>query len=186
MFDGYDDYISIGNGTDFNITSEITLACRVKVTRFTAAWQPILTKGKYSWRLIREANRQGIEFACTGLDVPGTVWGNVCGTTSVDDGQWHHIAGVCDGSELRLYIDGLLDASIHCSGRINSRSDPVLIAANSNDPFSESDLNSWYGFIQDVRVYSYALTPEEVAAVSSGAGPGPLARPRSVAGKAVE
>jgi serine/threonine protein kinase len=185
-FDGYDDYISIDNGADFNITSEITLACRVKVTRFTAAWQPILTKGNYSWRLIRAANRQSIEFACTGLDVPGTVWGNVCGTTPVDDGQWHHIAGVCDGNELRLYIDGLLDASIHCSGRINSRSDPVLIAANSNDPLSELDLNPWYGSIQDVRVYSYALTPEEVAAVSSGAGPDPLARPESAAKKSGE
>jgi len=185
MFDGYD-YISVGSGTDFDIVSEITLACRVKVTRFTTAWQPILTKGNYSWRLIREANRRGIEFACTGLDVPGTVWGNVCGTTPVDDGQWHHIAGVCDGSELRLYIDGLLDASIHCSGRINSRSDPVLIAANSNDPFSESDLDPWCGFIQDVRVYSYALTPEEGAAVSNGAGPGPLARPRSTAEAANE
>ncbi len=185
-FDGWDDYILVGNGPDFDITSEITLACRVKVTQFTAAWQPILTKGNYSWRLIREANRRGIEFACTGLDVPGTVWGNVCGTTPVDDGQWHHIAGVCDGNRLCLYIDGLLDASIHCSGRINSRSDPVLIAANSNDPLSKSDLDPWCGFIQDIRVYSYALTPEEVAAVSSGAGPGPLARPRSSAEEADE
>jgi len=153
----------------------------VKVTRFTTAWQPILTKGNYSWRLIRAADHRSIEFACTGLDVPGTVWGNVSGTTPVDDGQWHHIAGVCDGNRLCLYIDGLLDASIHCSGRINNRSDPVLIAANSNDPLSGSDLDPWCGFIQDVRVYSYALTPKEVAAVSSGAGPGPLARPGSTA-----
>ncbi|HNU29046.1 MAG TPA: protein kinase [Sedimentisphaerales bacterium] len=185
-FDGRDDYISVGNQADFDITSEITLACRVKVDEFTAPWQPILTKGNYSWRLQRAGEERGIEFACTGLRVPGTVWGNVSGKTPVDDGQWHHIAGVCDGSRLYLYIDGRLDTSIHCSGSINVRSDPVLIGAASNDSLSVSNRRPWRGSIQDVRVYSYALTPEEVTAVYNGVGPGLLARPGPVAEEAGE
>jgi hypothetical protein len=68
-----------------------------------------------------------------------TTWGNVYGNRIVDDGQSHHIAGVCDGSRLYLYVDGHLDASIDCSGRINSRDDPVLIGANSNDSLSQPD-----------------------------------------------
>ncbi|MBP7053250.1 MAG: protein kinase [Phycisphaerae bacterium] len=186
VFDGWDDYISVGNQPDFDITSQITLACRVKVDEFTVPWQPILTKGNYSWRLIRAGANGGIEFACTGLRVPGTVWGNVSGETPVDDGQWHHIAGVCDGSRLYLYIDGRLDASINCSGSINVRSDPVLIGGESNDPLSVSNRRPWRGSIQDVRVYSYALTPEEVTAVYHGVGPGPLARPGPVAKDARE
>jgi hypothetical protein len=182
-FDGQDDYVSIADEADFNITSEITLACRVRVDEFTAVWQPILTKGNYSWRLIRAGSEGGIEFACTGLDVPGAVWGNVSGRIPVDNGQWHHIAGVCDGSRLYLYIDGDLDASINCSGRINIRSDPVRIGAMSGNSLSEPGRKPWCGFVQDVRVYSYALTPEEIMAVSAGAGPGPLVRPVSAAGK---
>jgi WD40 repeat protein/serine/threonine protein kinase len=176
-FDGQDDYVYVGNGADFNITSEITLACRIKVDKFTSPWQPIITKDTYSWRLQRAGHGRSIEFACTGTKVEGTAWGNVCGSMIVDDGQWHHIAGVCDGNKLYLYVDGDLDASVDCSGRINARSDPVLIGAWPSDPIQRAGMKPWCGCLDDVRVYSYALTPTEVRAICIGDGPGPLSRP---------
>jgi hypothetical protein len=38
----------------------------------------------------------------------------------------------------------------------------------------------WNGLIDDVRVYSYALTSDEVQALYEGRGPGPLPRPKWV------
>jgi WD40 repeat protein/predicted Ser/Thr protein kinase len=184
--DGQDDYIYVGHQADFNISSEITLTCRIKVDKFTSPWQPIITKGPLAWRLIRAGHQGSIEFACTGLEVQGTKWGNVYGKTVVDDGRWHHIAGVCDGSRLYLYIDGKLDAWTHCTGRINTRDDPVLIGANSNDSLSQPDSRPWFGCIDDVRVYSYALKPEEIEAVCAGDGPCPLPRPEWLIEKAEE
>jgi|GEM_PF-530593 len=173
--DGQDDYVYIGDEPDFDMTSEITLACRVRVNRFTRLWQPIITKGNRAWRLIRAANERHVEFACTGMTVEGTSWGNLSGKTPIDDDRWHRVVGVCDGRRLYLYVDGLLDCSVECSGKMNSTTDPVLIGANAVDPIP--DQPCWSGLIDDVRIYSYALTSREVKALCAGGGPGPLARP---------
>ena len=46
-------------------------------------------------------------------------------------GQWHHIAGVYDGSYVYLYIDGNLVAqSDEINGNINQTSYPLRIASN--------------------------------------------------------
>lgn len=36
---------------------------------------------------------------------------SVTGSTILSDGEWHHVAGVFDGLELRIYVDGVLDGS---------------------------------------------------------------------------
>ena len=66
-------------------------------------------------------------------------------------------AGVYDGSELRLYIDGALDASARTQGSINVNTYPVYIGGNAEEPDRD-----WNGLIDDVRVYDYALSEVEV------------------------
>ena len=34
-------------------------------------------------------------------------WAGVHSITSIDDGRWHHVTGVYDGSHLRVYVDGV-------------------------------------------------------------------------------
>jgi hypothetical protein len=104
-----------------------------------------------------------MEFACTGIDVQNTDWGNVLGSANVNDGKWHHIAGVYDGSNLYLYVDGILDNSVNASGIINTNVFPVLIGENS-----ERSGRDWNGLIDDVRIYSYALSEAEVKALFAG------------------
>lgn len=77
------------------------------------------------------------------------------------DGQWHHAAGVYDGEEISLYIDGELDVSAKAGGKIRVNDKAVLIGENS-----EKRGRYWIGAIDDVRVYSYGLTAEEVAVLS--------------------
>ncbi|MEM7393417.1 MAG: DUF2341 domain-containing protein, partial [Verrucomicrobiota bacterium] len=36
---------------------------------------------------------------------------NVTGSIPIADGQWHHVAAVADGTDIRLYVDGIEDAS---------------------------------------------------------------------------
>lgn len=167
-FDGVDDYVSIKDTPDFDITKEITVACWIQIDKFNIPWQAIITKSNQSWRIIRAESNRSVEFACTGVDVQNTIWGTVYGKAVVDDGQWHHIAGVYDGTQVYLYVDGVLDASIEGSGKINANNANVLIGANAGDFW-----RFWYGLIDDVRVYSYALSAEQVREVHAGKGPGP-------------
>ena len=69
----------------------------------------------------------------------------------VGAGEWHHVAGVYDGSEIRLYFDGeLVDTQPHTTG----------IA--SNDGYLQIGKN-FPGTVDDVVVYNRAMTLEEIA-----------------------
>jgi hypothetical protein len=171
-FDGIHDYVTIKDVPEFDIRAQITVSCWIKVAEFDKPWQAIIAKGNFAWRVIRDRNTRSIDFACTGVQVPDTVWGNVLGRTPVDDGRWHHLAGVYDGTYVRLYVDGALDASVEGSGTLNATEDDVLIGANAGD-----DWRHWRGLVDDVRVYSYALSEEEVKGLCAGTGPTAIARP---------
>jgi len=150
-FDGEGDYVDLGTAADFDITNQITVCAWIKVRVFTVDWQTIIAKGDTAWRLSRDQG-DNLHFACTGL---WPEW--VRGTANVNDGQWHHAAGVYDGSELRLYIDGKLDASAKTQGSINVSKFPVWIGDNSEEPG-----RGWNGLIDDVRIYNYALSQAEI------------------------
>jgi beta-galactosidase len=80
---------------------------------------------------------------------------------NVNDGNWHHVAGMYDGAEMRLYVDGKLDTAKPASGRILTNESPVFIGANAEKPG-----RCFNGLIADVRVYNYALNADEIAAVA--------------------
>jgi hypothetical protein len=69
-------------------------------------------------------------------------------------------------------VDGVLDGSIEGTGDINSNGDHVLIGANAGDAW-----RYWHGLIDDVRVYSYALSEAQVKEVYASKGPGPNPKP---------
>lgn len=161
-FDGQGDYIEIIDSNDFTITSQITVSAWIKTDKIDKRWQAVVTKGDRSWRLQGQRRGYALEFACTGLVIPGSMWGSLYGTIDANDGQWHHVAGVYDGQKICLYIDARLDVSQPASGRIRLDDKAVVIGDNSQKPG-----RCWNGLIDDVRIYSYGMTPEEVAAISN-------------------
>jgi hypothetical protein len=160
-FDG-DDYVDLGNDSSLNITAQITVAAWIKVDTFDREWQAIITKGDNSWRLQRNGTNSSIEFACTGAFVPNALVGSLFGTVSVNDGKWHHVAGTYDGSRICLYVDGKLDISSEADGSVNVNDQNLLIGANAEKP----DRN-FKGSIYDVRIYSYALSAEDVREIAA-------------------
>jgi hypothetical protein len=168
QFDGDGDYVDLGNDSRFNLTGQITVAAWIKVDTFDRQWQAIITKGDGSWRLQRNGTKGSIEFACTGAFVPGALVGSLFGTISVNDGRWHHVASTYDGSRICLYVDGRLDISSEAAGSIEVNDYNLFIGANAEKP----DRN-FKGSIDDVRIYSYALSDEEVKEISAGQNPGP-------------
>jgi hypothetical protein len=159
-FDGDGDYVDLGKDPALDITNQITVSAWIKVDAFDRQWQTIIAKGDSAWRLQRDRNNNTLEFACNSLVVPGTRWGKVSGIADVNDGRWHHVAGTYDGSQICLYVDGKLDISSTASGTIIINDQPVYIGENS-----EQSNRFWNGLIDDVRIYSYALTADDIAAI---------------------
>ena len=85
-------------------------------------------QGRSTWRIQRNNETNTLEFACTGLHIPGgNEYGSLFGTKEITLDEWHHVAGVYDGKKMYLYVDGALDASQDAWGPINTNDKPVLI-----------------------------------------------------------
>jgi len=149
LFDGDDDYIEIPNESDYDFTTAMTVEAWIKVNAFDRTWQAIATKGDNSWRLHRASNSNNINFVAGGT--------NITGTTNVNDGEWHHVAGVHDGSALKLYIDGYLDAAYSSAGSTPNSSYPVMIGENA-----QAAGRFFEGYIDEVRIWDIARTQDEI------------------------
>jgi beta-galactosidase len=92
------------------------------------------------------------------------------GNVDVNDARWHHVVGVYDGRRLSLYVDGKLDTSAPAVtfSRINTSKDHVLIGMNARSRLWSRE---WNGLIDDLRIYNYALRPEDVKALHEGREP---------------
>lgn len=161
--DGIDDFVTIPNESQFDITGNITVSAWIRVKSFTKQWQAIVTKGDRAWRLHRASNRNNVGFACSDLSQKQV--GDLLGNKAVADNRWHHVAGILDGSRMTLYVDGVLDASAESSPSISVNDYPVLIGANA-----QAAGRLFQGWIDDVRIYDRALSVDELRALVQSAG----------------
>lgn len=72
----------------------------------------------------------------------------------LETGRWHHVAGVFDGAEVRMYVDGELVARVPGSGRRTGNRLPFMIGADVDG--SGRATSHFSGIIDDVRVSTTA------------------------------
>ena len=73
----------------------------------------------------------------------------------------HHIAATFDGATIKLYVDGVFNASAPWTlGTVYYGADDVLIGANN---FGAGYYRRLDGYIDDVRIWDHALTATQVA-----------------------
>ena len=80
----------------------------------------------------------------------------VTSTVSVNDGLWHHIAGVRNSSSIYLYVDGNLAATVANGSNISFNSAPVHIGNFIGGYFFQ-------GTIDEVRIWNIARSASDIA-----------------------
>ena len=75
---------------------------------------------------------------------------------SIQDGEWHFLAGTWDGEDILLYIDGELEAEMPCKGKLKPNDESLYIGARGG---SQRFLT---GALDEIKVYNYALPKEEL------------------------
>lgn len=75
---------------------------------------------------------------------------------------WTHLAGSYDGQQIKLYVNGALQATVSAPGRIPHSDAPLLFGALS--PGQRTLL----GQLEDIRVWRRALTAQDIATVAKG------------------
>src|SRR5688572_22761764 len=92
----------------------------------------------------------------------GSVFNVVNGGTTIPLNTWTHLAGVWDGSELRVYVDGVLDGTTTgVNGAFPSSSNSFRIGANQ---LSEG----FTGNLDAVGIWATARTVPEINASIAG------------------
>lgn len=79
--------------------------------------------------------------------------------------EWHHVAGVYDGKEVALYIDGEKVASKPASGKMTPSDGPIFIGTK-HPGAPEGDY--WNGMIDEVILFGRGLTGDEIKTVMKG------------------
>ena len=88
--------------------------------------------------------------------------GGVNSTSSVADGNWHHVAATYNPAAVNryaLFIDGVPAGSGNISQTINTTAGTNLLIGTRND-----QVNRFLGEIDEVRVWNYNRTPAQILA----------------------
>jgi VCBS repeat-containing protein len=164
--DGSTQYATVPDHASLDLTTGMTLAAWIRPG--VAGTQDLIKKATngavngYELTLAQPASSSG----------PQRVFARINQVTSGDtfrvnstqmyptDGTWWHVAATYDGSTIRLYINGQLDASVAAPGPIATNNLPVSIGAES------SGARKYTGLIDDARIYNTALSASEIAALA--------------------
>ena len=83
----------------------------------------------------------------------------VSGTTTLAINTWYHVAGTYDGTNLKVYVNGVLEGTYAYSGNFSSTANELKIGGGLSN-------NTEYfpGSISDVRLWNVARTAAEISA----------------------
>jgi len=146
-------YVSVvppgSSGVSLDITGSITLEAWIKLT-INNVVQSIITRygtadGGYALK-VRETGKLRLI-----IQQSGTSTETITSNTVISTGVWHHVAGVFDGSEKRLYIDGMRDKTL------SSTFSPATGSSNLFIGVSPDGTNLFNGLIDEARVTAEAV-----------------------------
>jgi concanavalin A-like lectin/glucanase superfamily protein len=87
--------------------------------------------------------------------------GGYLGGAGSADNQWHHLVVTYDGTNIRLYKDGVLDKAFQFAGSFAEYLAKYCIGYHPNQT------GYWKGYLDDLRFYNRVLTSSEVQQLAS-------------------
>ena len=158
-FDGINDWVTIADAADLDLTSGMTLE----------AWVYPTALGNGSWRNVLIKERQNGEvytlYANADTNAPtayvvraaqSSVTLDVRGSSQLPLNTWSHLTVTFDNTTLRIYVDGVQVGTRAVAGPLLTSSGVLRIGGNK--PFGEY----FAGRIDNVRIYNRALTVSQI------------------------
>jgi len=161
------DYIEVGDIPALNLTGdEVTLSAWIRLEssftegKIVAKWADAGSRFQY---LLSTDSGDKCQFAIFdgGIKI-------ALGTSILVVGNWHHIAGTYDGSNVRVYCNGVEEDSTPATGNMPSTTAPVRIGAGSGGLGTE---NPFDGDIGHAAIWDKPLTAGEIESLANGINP---------------
>src|SRR3989339_271361 len=152
QFDGLGTFINVNDSNSLDVTTALSIEAWVKSNVITVDSGPtrrILDKGVY---LLAASDQAYFKIYIGGIGKGvGKVW------TQSDLGIWHHLVGTYDGINVKLYQDGVLAGQTAATGNIDVNGSSLVMGRQGTSASGRFD-----GLIDEIKIYSRALTQEEV------------------------
>jgi hypothetical protein len=173
-FDGVDDFVSVPHAASQNIRAALTIDAWVmkkgpcqRLNCIVLMKEDVPAPGEQDLRYgLLIFDEGGIAPGRVSLSLNTGIWQDVAiSTTVLQENVWYHIAGTYDGGAARIYVNGILENSVEKSGLVlPSTGGAIKIGQESavEDPEGAEFFN---GLIDEVELYSRALSAEEIAAL---------------------
>ena len=170
-FDGTDDVVIINDSNSLDMTEAITISYWEKQS--TANFNngivfkgPLTSsQGVYSIGHYQGTNSK-IMFRINGSISEDN--GQITSSTDLAAGTWYHVAATYDRTNMKIYINGVLEKTNSFTPAINTNADPLHIGSYYDTS------HRFNGLIDDVRIYNTALSNDEIRDLASKAPPGSL------------
>jgi len=165
-FDGVDDYVRVPNSANLNMNDAITISIWINPSGGSTGNGAILMKEPLIYGLIRIPGTQKVTFS---LDT-GAGWVDNWSNGVVPPDQWTHIAATYDGANVKIYINGVLDAESPRSGSLKTGSGDLILGSYIGGA------QYFNGLIDEGTLFNRALDATEIATLYNG-GSVPICRP---------
>jgi hypothetical protein len=172
VLDGTGDYLEIAHSNSLNITGDqISLAAWVYFDDVSGSPEIIIAKVFNNGTHTSPYFSYGLHILTNGQP---RFWLSLSGGAAnvpapagqfFQSRQWYHLAGVYEGSAMTLYVNGQAVATTSVRGAINGYSNVLRLGTNGGLTEQMS------GKLDDVRIYSRAMSPEQVLALFNGTAP---------------
>ncbi|GEM_PF-2863112 len=150
-FDGEDDMIEMTMNGELYSEYALTLEAWINIESIKRA--KIIEKDKPYYLSIEDGKLEG------GVNIwdDGPNWKYARGSTNLETGVWYHVAMVYDGSEVKVYLNGVEDGATLASGPFIDQSNRWYVGAGVPGGFPRY----FHGTIDEVRISNIARDPSE-------------------------
>jgi len=170
-FSGGKSFALINKIPELNCDDQLTIAAWVRIAQ--PEDRALIINHEYAYRLsITGKGKARVRFQ---LNLNGDWGGNwLISQSTLIPGTWHYVAGVYDGRERRIYIDGKLDATETISGSITmgqkfSIGGAALASRGTKPVFKLGESKAvpareaFPGVIDEVKIWNRALSVADLA-----------------------
>ena len=165
-FDGSNDYVDCGNNSSLNPTSQLTLSVWAKrIGSGTGANPCIFSSSKSSSNNGGFLLETGINRFRFYVDTTGSGgWVNIINNADLVNNQWYHVVCIWDGSDIKMYVDGVLQSQ-------TASVTQITYSTNTNARIGRYATSYFNGSISNVAIYNTALSASNITTLYNNGVP---------------
>ncbi|MFV5699430.1 LamG-like jellyroll fold domain-containing protein [Flavobacterium sp. ZT3R17] len=152
-FDGIDDNINFKNNFNLN-NGNFSIEVWLKSNATNGNTQTIISKH------LNPSSTDGYDLRLVNNFISFN-WNNnsIIATHPIDTNRWYHIAITFDGTNYKLYIDGILDKTTSGVNPTLNTVDYIIgaMSQNTNTPY-----NYYNGYADELRIWNVSLTVDQI------------------------